>query len=75
MSEINKKNLKAITRLIEHGVTSEKDITALGLAQLLQIPGITVQELGAICELQKAVKNNKVYSFLASATGEVSDEA
>lgn len=75
MAEVNKKNLKAISRLIEHGVTTEKDVLALGLAQLLQIPNISVQELGAICELQKAIKNNKVFSYLASATGEVSDEA
>lgn len=74
MAEVNKKNLKAITRLIERGVTNEKDVVALGLAQLLQIPGINVQELGAICELQNAIKNNKVFSFLVTDAEEGGNE-
>jgi hypothetical protein len=72
MAEINKKNLKAVTRLIEAGITDEKEIVSLGISRLLEIPNITIQELSAISELQKAVKAGKVISFLA---GGVTDEA
>ena len=72
MAEINKRNLRAVTRLIEAGVTDEKEIMNLGIARLLTIPNITIQELGAINELQKAIRAGKVISFLA---GEVDDEA
>ena len=72
MAEINKRNLRAVTRLIEAGITDEKEIVNLGISRLLTIPNITIQELSAINELQKAVKAGKVISFLA---GEVDDEA
>lgn len=72
MAETNKRNLRAVTRLIEAGITDEKEIVNLGISRLLAIPNITIQELSAISELQKAVKAGKVISFLA---GEVDDEA
>ena len=72
MAEINKRNLRAVTRLIEAGITDEKEIVNLSISRLLTIPNITIQELSAINELQKAVKVGKVISFLA---GEVEDEA
>ena len=72
MAEINKKNLRAVTRLIEAGITDEKEIVSLGISRLLEIPNITIQELSAISELQKAVKAGKVISFLA---GGATDEA
>ena len=70
MAEINKKNLRAVTRLIEAGVTDEKEIVNLGISRLLEIPNITIQELSAISELQKAVKAGKVISFLAGGTAD-----
>ena len=72
MAEINKKNLRAVTRLIEAGITDEKEIVSLGISRLLEIPNITIQELSAISELQKAVKAGTVISFLA---GGATDEA
>ena len=72
MAEINKKNLRAITRLIESGITDEKEIVSLGISRLLEIPNITIQELSAISELQKAVKAGKVISFLVGGS---TDEA
>ena len=72
MAEINKKNLRAVTRLIETGITDEKEIVSLGISRLLEIPNITIQELSARSELQKAVKAGKVISFLA---GGATDEA
>ena len=53
-------------------IIDEKEIVNLGISRLLAIPNITIQELSAINELQKAVKAGKVISFLA---GEVDDEA
>ena len=72
MAEINKRNLRAVTRLVEAGITDEKEIVNLSISRLLTIPNITIQELSAINELQKAVKAGKVISFLA---GEVDDES
>lgn len=65
MSEVNKVNLRLITRLVESGITSEKAVIALKLKDILSIPGITKQELSAICDLQEAIKSGSVLAFMA----------
>ena len=44
--------------------TEEKDISAMTLDEILEIQGITVAEIGMINDLQKAIKANKVITFL-----------
>ena len=65
MAEVNKVNLRLITRLVESGITSEKTVMALKLKDILSIPNITKQELTAICDLQDAIKKGSVLEFLA----------
>lgn len=65
MAEVNKVNLRLITRLVESGITSEKTVMALKLKDILSIPNITKQELTAICDLQDAIKAGSILSFLA----------
>ena len=65
MAEVNKTNLRLITRLIESGITSEKQIMALKLKDILSIPNITKPELAALCELQEEIKSVGVLAFLA----------
>ena len=65
MAEVNKTNLRLVTRLIESGITSEKQIMALKLKDILSIPNITKQELTAVCDLQDAIKAGSLLAFLA----------
>ena len=65
MAEVNKTNLRLITRLVESGITSEKTVMALKLKDILSIPNITKQELTAICDLQDAIKAGSLLAFLA----------
>ena len=65
MAEINKVNLRLITRLVESDIISEKAVLSLKLKDILSIPNITRQELTAICELQEAIKSGDILSFLA----------
>ena len=65
MVEVNKTNLRLVTRLIESGITSEKQIMALKLKDILFIPNITKPELTALCELQEEIKSVGVLAFLA----------
>lgn len=65
MAEINKVNLRLITRLVESDIISEKAVLSLKLKDILSIPNITRQELTAICELQDAIKSGDILSFLA----------
>ena len=64
MAKINNKAVKTIAKLMEEGFATEKDILAMGIDEILLLPGISVAEIGMINELQKAVKANKVISYL-----------
>ena len=59
---VNQKVVKVINKIFEAGITEEKDISAMTLDEILEIQGITV-------DLQKAIKANKVITFLGG--GEV----
>ncbi|NCC86380.1 MAG: hypothetical protein EOM05_00730 [Clostridia bacterium] len=71
MAKTNTNNeLKVLTKVLEAGYKTEKDITAITLDKMLAIPNVTVAEIGLINDLQKAVKSNKVISFLGGAENE-----
>lgn len=61
---VNQKVVKVINKIFEAGITEEKDISAMTLDEILEIQGITVAEIGMINDLQKAIKANKVITFL-----------
>ena len=58
-----------INKIFEAGITEEKEISVMTLDEILEIQGITVAEIGMINDLQKAIKANKVITFLGG--GEV----
>lgn len=61
---VNQKVVKVINKIFEAEITEEKDISAMTLDEILEIQGITVAEIGMINDLQKAIKANKVITFL-----------
>ena len=61
---VNQKVVKVINKIFEAGITEEEDISAMTLDEILEIQGITVAEIGMINDLQKAIKANKVITFL-----------
>lgn len=64
MAKINSKAVKTIAKLMEEGFATEKEIQAMTIDEILLLPGISVGEIGMINELQKAIKANKVISYL-----------
>lgn len=61
---INQKAVKVLNKLFDAGFVSEKDISGMGMDEILAIQGITIAEIALINELQKSVKTNKVITFL-----------
>lgn len=61
---VNQKAVKVINKIFEAVITEEKEISAMTLDEILEIQGITVAEIGMINDLQKAIKANKVITFL-----------
>ena len=74
MAQINQKAVKCLSKLICAGFDTEKAVLAMTMDEILSIPGITVAEISLINEIQKAVKANKVFSFLAGTDKEQKTE-
>lgn len=70
MAQINNKIVRCISKLIDTGFDTEKAILAMTMDDILSLPGITVAEIGMINEIQKALKANKVITFLAGGEHE-----
>ncbi len=64
MAQMNNKAVKSITKLMEAGFDTEKAITSMTIDDILSLPNISVAEIGMVNEIQKAVKANKVITFL-----------
>lgn len=64
MAQINNKAVKYITKLMEAGFDTEKAIISMTIDDILSLPNISVAEIGMVNEIQKAVKANKVITFL-----------
>jgi len=65
------KNLNQITKVLEKifraGFTTEKDILAIQLDDLVRVPDINGNEIMIIIELKKAIKNRKLIAFLSGS--------
>lgn len=70
MAKLNNKAVRSIAKLIEAGFDNERAVLALTMDDILALPGITVAEIGLINEIQKAVKTNKVITFLGGEQGD-----
>ena len=64
MASINKKNLKIVTRLIEAGFITSKQVSKLTLTDLRKIPGLNNADIESLIDFQAAIANRTVYEFL-----------
>lgn len=62
--------VKVLTKLFESGCKTEKDLKALNLQSILQIPDITVPDMTIITELQEQVAKNRLFSYLGGGADE-----
>ena len=63
--------INAIKKLINLGITTEKDLSELDIEDMIYSDNTSISELRAFTEIKKNVKSHKLYSYL---TGEL-DEA
>ncbi len=64
MAQINNKYIRSLSKLMEAGYGDEKAILAMTVDDILALPGISIAEIVMINGIQKAVKANKVITFL-----------
>jgi hypothetical protein len=61
---VNQKAIKVLGKVFDAGFSTEKDIAAMTMDDILGMPGMTVADIAIINDLQKSIKANKVISFL-----------
>ena len=64
----NQKAIKVLQRLFDAGYGTEKEIVNMAMDEMLALPGVNVEDLCIISELQKSIKANKVISYLSEKT-------
>ena len=62
--------VKVLTKLFESGCKTEKDLKALNLQSILQIPDITVPDMAVITEFQEQVSKNRLFAYLGGGADE-----
>ncbi len=62
--------VKVLQKLFDSGCKTEKDLKALNLQSILQIPDITVPDMTVITELQEQVAKNRLFSYLGGGADE-----
>ena len=67
---VNQKVIRVMNRVFESGFTDEKSVSGMSMDDILELSGITVSDIVIINELQKAVKANKVLSYLSGTMEE-----
>lgn len=63
MADLNSSNLKILSKLVQNGFTTEKQILNMGIGDLIRIPKISASEIRGINEFQKAIKAGNTLSF------------
>lgn len=63
MADLNSSNLKILSKLVQNGFTTEKQILNMGIGDLIRIPKISASEIRVINEFQKAIKAGNILSF------------
>ena len=59
--------LSLLQKLFDTGCVTEKQLQSLEIEEILQIPGITVDEMKELVLLQKSAKKNRLFSYLAGS--------
>ena len=56
--------------MCEAGCTDEKAISKLKTKDILDLPDLSKAEMKMVCELQEAIKENRVFSFFVDGETE-----
>lgn len=62
---LNKSKQRMLNKITDNGYDTDKKILALDVAEILNIPGITVDDIKMITELQSAIRVKGTIAYLA----------
>ncbi len=66
--------VKVLQKLYDNKICTEKDLQALDLEKLLDIPNVSISDIRIIVDIQKQSKANKLFSYLSGGNNEQPSE-
>ncbi len=66
--------VKVLQKLFDNKICTEKDLQALDLERLLDIPNVSISDIRIIVDIQKQSKANKLFSYLGGGNNEQPSE-
>lgn len=70
--QLERISIRVLNKLFGAGYADERQILDLKLPEMLNLPGVSLAEIGEITKLQDAIKTHHVIRFLAR---EIADES
>ena len=68
-----KQRVRLLEKLAKINIATEKEIAEMSTEKMLQLPGITIEEMRELLVLQKAVKKNQFFSWLMQSDEDLSN--
>lgn len=62
--KLNNKKIKFLNKILSSGSTTEKEILQLKLEDIINKPGIKIDDLKELIELQSAIKSKNLFEYL-----------
>ncbi|GEM_PF-6816573 len=66
-TSIDPKKIKTLNKLLAAGFDQEKAIVSMSIDQILKLPGVKLDDVRYINELQKSIRENRLIPFLSRA--------
>lgn len=66
--KIDNKKIKFINKILTTGINSEKEIQQIKLEDIINKPGIKMNDLKELLDLQTAIKDKNLFEYLLEDT-------
>lgn len=66
--KIDNKKIKFINKILTTGINSEKEIQQIKLEDIINKPGIKMNDLKELLDLQTAIKDKNLFEYLLEYT-------
>lgn len=66
--------VKVLQKLFDSKIRTERDLQALDMEKILDIPNITIADIRIISDIQKQSKANRLFSYLGGDADEPTTE-
>lgn len=72
--KIDNKKIKFINKILSTGINTEKEIQQMKLEDIINKPGIKMNDLKELLDLQTAIKDKNLFEYLLEETTKIEEK-